>query len=248
MRFANALEGDYPPKEYRVDPHNFSEDDLANLIFLISKNASETEIDSFLRHNLSLLSFTSAFFRTGHHDSWIIKQPIIKPSGFVNGTGKIPDYLFAGENSDGVTWWVVDLKSPTDRLYKEDKNGRIVETAQLASGISQIRDYIDYCTKNQGYIRGALEVKSFASPFGVLIIGRESELKQDLRKQAYKAQFNNYTHNIQIRTYDSFLRQIEFYSRSSYKLPFLAKLYKLFFIREELSPWDRWCKYSSSED
>jgi len=39
MRFANALEGNYPAKEYGVDPHNFSEDDLAKLIFLISKNA-----------------------------------------------------------------------------------------------------------------------------------------------------------------------------------------------------------------
>lgn len=247
MHFANASAGDYPPKEYKVDPYNFTEDDLEKLIFLICKNAGEAEIDSLLRYNLSLLSFTSGFFRTGHHETWIIKQPIIKPSGFVNGSGQVPDYLFAGDNSDGVTWWVVDLKSPRDSLYKKDKNGRVVETAQLASGISQIKEYINFCTKNQGYIRDVLGLTSFTSPYGVLIIGRESELKQDLRKQAYKAQFNHDTQNIQIRTFDSFLRKIEFHIRSSYKLPFLAKLCKSFFTNDELSPWDRWCKYSSEE-
>ncbi len=114
MRFANANEGDYPPKDYKIDPHDFSGRDIEKLITLIRKNVSETEIDSFLRSKLSLLSFTSSFFRTGHQGSWIIPQAKIKPSGFANGPGLIPDYLFAGDNSDGVTWWVVDLKSPKD--------------------------------------------------------------------------------------------------------------------------------------
>lgn len=247
MRFANAEKADYPPKEYRVDPHDFSDDDLGRFISLIRKDAGETEIDSFLRRRLSLLSFTSSFFCTGHHGTWIIKQAQIKPPGFVNGSGKIPDYLFAGDNSDGVTWWVVELKSPKDHLYKEDKNGRVVETAQLASGISQIRDYVRYCTENQGFIREALGLKSFTAPFGVMIIGRESELQKDLRKQAYKAQFNKDTQTIQIRTFDAFLREFEFYSRTSHKLPFLAKLYTSLFVTDELSPWDRWCSYSSED-
>ncbi|WP_341525553.1 Shedu anti-phage system protein SduA domain-containing protein [Nostoc sp. UHCC 0302] len=248
MRFANAEEADYPPKKYRIDTHNFNGDDFGRLISLIRKDAGETEIDSFLRRRLSLLSFTSSFFRTGHHDTWIIPQPEIKPRGFANGAGKIPDYLFAGENSDGITWWVVDFKSPKHHLYKDDKNGRVVETAPLASGISQLRDYIRYCTEHQGFIRETLGLKSFTSPLGVIIIGRECELKKDLRKQAYKAQFNKDTQTIQIRTFDAFLHQIEFYSRTSYKLPFLAKLYKSIFVTDELSPWDRWCNYSSSED
>ncbi|MBH8551709.1 DUF4263 domain-containing protein [Nostocaceae cyanobacterium CENA357] len=248
MRFANAEEADYPPKEYKVDPHSFQEGDLGQLISLIRRNVGETEIDSFLRRRLSLLSFTSSFFRTGHHNTWIIPQAKIKPGGFVNGTGKIPDYLFAGDNSDGVTWWVVDLKSPKHQIYKKDKDGRPVETAELASGISQVRDYIRYCTENQGFIREALGLKSFTSPFGVIIIGRESELRKDLSKQAYKADFNKDSQTIQIRTFDAFLRQAEFYSRSSYKLPFLAKLYSSLFVTDEISPWDRWCSYSSSDD
>lgn len=240
MSFANAKEGDYPPEDYKIDPHDFNGRDIGKLITLIHKNVSETEIDSFLRSKLSLLSFTSSFFSTGHHSSWIIPQAKIKPSGFANGPGLIPDYLFAGDNSDGVTWWVVDLKAPKDFLDKEDKNGRIVETDQLQSGINQIDDYIDYCTKYQEFIRGSLGLTSFTSPYGIIIIGREAELKGDPRKQARKSQFNRRTHTIQVRIFDAFIREIEFYSRASYKLPFLSKLYKSFFITDEITPHDRW--------
>jgi Domain of unknown function (DUF4263) len=244
MRFSNAEEGDYPPSQYEIDPHNFTDADLGKLISLIRKNSSETEIDIFLRNNLSLLSFSSSFFSTGHHGTWVIPQPIIKPSGFANGAGKIPDYLFAGDNSDGVTWWVIDLKSPQDNLYKEDKTGRIVETSKLTSSISQIRDYILYCTENQGFIRDTLGVKSFVSPYGIVIIGRESELKKDIRKQSYKAQFNRDSQTIQIRTFDAFLRQIEFFARTAHKLNFLERTYSSFFVSDEISPWDRWCSDS----
>ena len=101
-------------------------------------------------------------------------------------------------------------------------------------------DYIEYCTIHQGYIRGALELTSFTSPYGIIIMGREAELKRDPRKQAYKSQFNRRTHPIQVRTFDAFVRQVEFYSKSSYKLPFLTKLYKSLFIIDELTHHDRW--------
>jgi hypothetical protein len=244
MRVSNAEQGDYPPDQYKIDPHNFSKADLEKLISLIRKNSTETEIDIFLRNNLSLLSFSSSFFSTGHHGTWVIPQPIIKPSGFANGAGKIPDYLFAGDNSDGVTWWVIDLKSPQDNLYKEDKTGRIVETSKLTSSISQIRDYICYCTENQGFIRDVLGLKSFTSPYGIVIIGRESELKKDVRKQSYKAQFNRDSQTIQIRTFDAFLRQIEFFSHNAYNLNFLDKIYTSCFVTDEISPRDRMCNDS----
>ncbi|KJH71686.1 hypothetical protein UH38_11575 [Aliterella atlantica CENA595] len=238
--FVNANKGDFPPEEYRVDPHNVTGDDIEKLITLIRKNAGETEIDLLLKNRLPLLSLTSSFFSTGHHRSWIIPQARIKPSGFTNGPGLRPDYLFAGENSDGVTWWVVDLKSPKDTLYKENGDGRIVETDKLRNAISQVDDYITYCTKHQGSIRNTLELTSFSSPYGIIIMGREAELKRDLRKQERKAQFNRRTHTIQIRTFDAFVREVEFHSKCSYKLPFLTKLYKSLFVIDELTHHDRW--------
>lgn len=41
-----------------------------------------------------------------------------------------------------------------------------------------MRNYIHYCTENQEFIREVLGLKSFTSPFGIIIIGRESELKK----------------------------------------------------------------------
>lgn len=62
MGFSNANQGDFPPKEYKVDPYDVTASDIEKLITLIRKNASETEIDLFLRKRLPLLSFTSSFF------------------------------------------------------------------------------------------------------------------------------------------------------------------------------------------
>jgi hypothetical protein len=90
-------------------------------------------------------------------------------------------------------------------------------------------------------------VKSFVAPYGIVIIGRESELKKDIRKQSYKAQFNRDSQTIQIRTFDAFLRQIEFFARTAHKLNFLERTYSSFFVSDEISPWDRWCS-DSPED
>lgn len=239
MRFANADVGDFPPKEYQVAPYDFTEKDLEQLINLIYDNANETEVDLLLRKRLALLSFTSGFFSTGHHRRWIIPQAKIKPSGFANGVGLIPDYLFAGNNSDGVTWWLIELKSPKDKLY-QNKNGRIEESDKLRSAISQISEYIDFCEKHQGYIRDVLGLKSFISPYGVIIMGREHELKKDSEKQLYKSRYNKRTQTIQIRTFDAFIKQVEWYSGAAHRLPFLTKIYRKFFIINELTHHDRY--------
>jgi hypothetical protein len=114
---ANADPGDYPPADYKIEPYKFTAREIRKLISLIRKNSCETDIDKHLRSNLSLLAFASKFFHSGHHGTWVIPQATIKPPSFSNGPGKIPDYLFAGDNSDGVTWWVVELKSPRHRLF-----------------------------------------------------------------------------------------------------------------------------------
>ena len=241
MFFANA-DGCYRPLDkYRIDRHSIKEEDLSHLINLIRKNAKETEIDAFLRERKHLLSFASNFFKSGHDANWIISQAEIKPSGFANGSGLIPDYLLASKNSAGTTWWVIELKSPGDSLYKENKDKRIVQTDKLRNAISQIDEYINYCTDNLAYFRDkkGLGLESFTAPYGLIIIGREKELQKDTRKQERKRLYNRRTHDIQIRTYDAFVREIEFLSRASYELSFLPKLYKSLFISKEITPNDR---------
>jgi hypothetical protein len=237
----------YPPERFKIKQYDFQQEDILKLISLIMDNSGEREIDSFLRSKPSLLAFTSMFFWTGHQGKWIIPQAEIKPGGFV-GKGKIPDYLFAGDNSDGMTWWVVDLKSPKDRLYKKGKNGFLVESAELAAGISQVRDYVSYCAENQAFIRDALGLRSFTSPKGVLIIGRESELKQDINKQKLKANFNRDSQNIEIRTFDAFIRQTSMYAKASHELPFMAKIYSSLFIKDEIFPFDKQVDFDKKGD
>ena len=241
MFFANADDRYRPSDKYKIDRHSVREKDLAHLISLIRKNANETEIDAFLRKRKPLLSLASGFFQSGHDADWIIPQAKIKPSGFANGSGLIPDYLLASKNSAGITWWVIEFKSPGHSLYKENKDKRVVPTPELDSAISQIYGYIDYCTNNLAYFRDkkGLGLESFTAPYGLIIIGREKELQQDIKKQERKRLYNRRTHDIQIRAYDAFVRKIEFLSRASYELPFLPKLYKSLFVNEEITPNDR---------
>lgn len=239
MKYSNAMSGDYPPDLYKVNPYKFGQKDIFGFINLVRKNSSESDIDSFLKQKLSLLAFSAEFFDTGHHSAWIIPQAQIKPPGFPSGKGQIPDYLIAGDNSDGVTWWVVELKSPNDKLYKKDKQGFITETSKLSKGLSQLQNYIDFCIKHQSYIRDTLGVTSFKAPYGIIFIGREQELIKDKEKRNKKAYFNRDSFSIQIRTYDAFLRRFRSVMESSNKLPFLGKMFFDLFVKEETNWRDR---------
>jgi hypothetical protein len=235
---ANADPGDYPPADYKIEPYKFTAREIRKLISLIRKNSCETDIDKHLRSNLSLLAFASKFFHSGHHGTWVIPQATIKPSGFSNGPGKIPDYLFAGDSSDGVTWWVVELKSPRHRLFTENKDASVRQSAALIDGTNQLRSYIEFCERNQGYIRDVLGLRSFTSPYGILIIGRESELHANREKQRLKSLFNKDSRVIQIRTYDAFIRHMEDIMGITSRLPFLSSLYLNLFVSHESTPRD----------
>ncbi len=237
MNYCNADGGDYPPSTFKIDRYDFSAQDIRGLLLRLVRNDNEHSIDMFFRKRLSLLAFTSGFFRTGHHDTWIVPQAQIKPSS-INGKGLIPDYLFAGDNSDGVTWWVVELKSPRYKLYKKSSSGRITQTQALQDSISQIEGYIDYCDRNQAYIRDNLGLSSFTRPNGILLYGREKELLECPGKQAKKASFNRDSKSLQIRTYDAFIRQIEYMVDLKSRVPTLDKQLISYFFNKEKNWYD----------
>lgn len=236
MKYSNADGCDYPPSIYIANQMNIKPKAFSEFIKHIRNNSKESEIDKFLRNNVSLLGLSSDFFHTGHHGTWIIPQAYIKPPGF-NGHGLIPDYLLAGDNSDGVIWWVVEMKAPSDSLFKIDANGETKQTSTLKSAIVQLKGYLSYATDQQKYIRDALGVSSFKAPYGVIIMGREKELHDDKRKQKTKAKFNREDVDIKIRTYDSFLRRIKEYARITHKMSFLSKIYLKYFVKKEISYW-----------
>lgn len=215
----------YPPDEFKVDPFDITPEQLGEFLLLVMRGSSETEIDVFLRKYPSILAFVSVFFSTGHHGAWILPQQLIRPRVGLQTKGPRPDYLFAGDNSDGITWWVLELKSANDKekVWIEDKNGfRFSDAANR--GINQLTRYIDYCTVSQETIRTAFDITTFTEPKGILIIGREKEFKTSEEKRRLKARHNKNNPNLQIRTYDALIRSIMDAGEINCKLPWLQKL------------------------
>lgn len=213
----------YPPNEFKVDPYNITSEQVNELLSLIINNSSETKIDSFLRNNPSILAFISAFFWTGHHGAWVLPQQLIKPRVGQN-KGLKPDYLFAGDNSDGVTWWILELKGVNENVWFEDKNGDFRFSDAANRGVNQLTRYIDYCTTNQGTIRDAYGITSFIEPRGILLIGRSKEFKNNEQKRNLKRRHNKNNPHLEIRTYDSLINRIKDAGQINCKLPWLQKL------------------------
>jgi hypothetical protein len=214
----------YPPEEFQVNRFDVTPEQLERFLSLVFRRCDETEIDVFLRANPEILAFVSVFFLTGHHNAWVIPQQLIRPRIGSQIKGLKPDYLFAGENSDGITWWVLELKGANETILIEDKNGDFRFGDAANRGINQLTRYIDYCTTNQETIRGAYGITTFTEPKGVLIIGRENEFKNNEEKRRLKARHNKNNPHLQIRTYDALIRKIAEAGQISYKLPWLQKL------------------------
>lgn len=184
-----------------------AEDVLRKLYKLVKSGASEREIDKLLRSNPVVFGLASRFFHAGHHGCWVFPQVKIKSASLNGSPGLVPDYLIAAKSSDGLTWWVVELKGPGEKLYKE-VGGRIVETPALQQGLAQLQEYISWCDANASSLRELLGLKDFIRPRGVLIIGRAKEMRRDVRRTEKKRYSNRSSTDITIRTWDALLRDI----------------------------------------
>jgi hypothetical protein len=140
--------------------------------------------------------------RVGHHAMWFKNKPEIRPTLTNGKPGKIPDSLIAGKGSGGIEWFIVELKSPQDKLFNE--NGGFSSVAN--SGLAQLAQYLVYSNEKQGSIRDALEIKQFKTPQGIFVIGNEMETENNEKLQELKAFWNNSLHNILIVSYSKLLR------------------------------------------
>ena len=197
---------DYPqPTE--LDARFLLPREVVQLRRLVEANASETELDHFIRGEPNLLSSLLHFACTGHYGGMVYSQQTIRPSVSGVQPGLVPDYLISGESSDGTSWWVLELKGPGEQIFSG--RGRTLRLSDTANkGLLQIHQYIDFCTEHQSTLREALLLKNFSKPMGILLIGRESELL-DPQRQQMKRSLGGRTAPIQIRTWDSLLRSLE---------------------------------------
>lgn len=199
---------DWPDEEFHTRPNCASVEIMEQMICLINRNASETEIDQFLTRNKSLLAVFLSLFSTGHHHTWVIPKKIIKTKAYTSDKGLIPDFLVGGSDSDGKNWYAIELKSPNDKLFTTSSN-KIYFSAQMNKGMNQLMDYIQILDRDQAHLRDAHKLIDLSNPKGVLVIGREEEMQENEVKQRLKKGWNNSNKRLEIRTFDSFKRVLE---------------------------------------
>lgn len=197
---------EYPPN--KIMRESLEKGAFEQLKRLITKNCSEKEIHSFLDTNRMIFGYLLQTYYTGNHGFDIRSEQEIIPHIKNNNRGQIPDFIIGGENSDGWQWWVIELKGPNDKFFCEKEPYHFSYIANC--GICQLLSYISMSNKIQSHLRDQFRMKDFSNPKGILIIGREDELKANPQKQNIRAAFNaQMSKQFEIRTYDWFLRELE---------------------------------------
>mgnify|MGYP003974471471 FL=1 len=196
----------WPTKENFVNPHKATKKHYLAFKDLISQNPSETEIELFLKENKEMLALITFLFSTGHHASWVYPKQHLRIATNNIG-GKIPDYIIAGANSDGVSWYVLELKGANKKVFIKN-NKRVHLSSETNKGICQLIEYIDISTRSQSYLRDEINLKGYREPKGILLIGTDEE-SENQQVRDFKAAWNRMNNQIQIYTYNRLLRVIE---------------------------------------
>lgn len=204
-RFKKWPEG-WPPKDYFVDQHKVSLAQYKEFEQLVYSRASETQIESFLSRNKEVLALTIFLFCTGHHASWVYPKQQIRPaSGDVSGL--IPDYVLAGASSDGVSWFVLELKGADKDAFRTHGK-RVCLSREANEGVCQLINYIDVSSRSQAYLRDELKLSGYREPCGILLIGIDEE-SDDEQVCIFKGAWNRLNTQVQIRSYGAVLRIVK---------------------------------------
>lgn len=149
----------FPPREFHVEPEAIQIAQGLALKELIETDAAETGIDSFLRDHPALLAACMNFTQFGHHGTWVVPQQVVRPPSLPGIRGLKPDYLVGGKGSRGYSWYVVELKSPSDKMFSRNRAGNMSLSSDANRGICQLLQYIDYCSAAQSYLRDILKTQ-----------------------------------------------------------------------------------------
>lgn len=200
---------DFDVNDFKYVKFNATKQQLRELERLINKKASETEMHNFLNGNREIFSFALHPYRTGHHGSLILSKQNIKPHLKINSSkGLIPDFLIAGDSSDGHEWWVVELKGVNDKVFVSD-NEHTYFSSTANKGIFQLLEYIDFCSEHQTYLKDTIELPNFSAPNGLLIIGDGHEFSDERRRKLKSAWNKLVPKKLEIRSYSWLLRQFK---------------------------------------
>lgn len=201
---------DFPREEFLIKNVKIDSKKFEDFKSLIENEANERDVDKFIKENPQILIpilFSNRVLNS--FGFWFLPKQMIKPK-VGNNKGMIPDFILGGENSDGFSWTVIELKSPKDEIFKKDKNNNLYYFSSAANkGVFQLIEYVDCCEEEQAFLRDSFNLNDFRKPNGILLIGREFEFSKSKRKKKIKAAWNRINDKyIEIRTYDWLIRNL----------------------------------------
>ena len=197
---------DWPPRDNHVIQHDVTRKQFDEFSSLVANRVGEREIERFLTENREVLSMVIWMFSTGHHMSWLFPKAGIRTSS-ITVSGLIPDYIAAGANSDGLAWFVVELKGADKNAFKKSGK-RVALTSEASNGVCQLLNYIDVVSRDQAYLRDGSGLVGLREPKGILLIGTEAE-SNDPDVRNFKRAWNQHCPQLQIRSYSALLRRLE---------------------------------------
>ncbi|EOW9093200.1 TPA: Shedu anti-phage system protein SduA domain-containing protein, partial [Vibrio cholerae] len=197
----------WPKKEHYVSQHDVTEEQYFEFESLVNGKVSETEVEKYFARNPEVLALTAFLFSTGHHATWIYPKLELRPSAGDAKGGMIPDYVISGANSDGLQWFILELKGPRQNAFVH-KGKRVYLSADSNKGICQLISYIDIASKSQAYLRDELGLKGFREPRGIILIGTEEESEAEMVRE-FKAAWNRMHPNVQVISYSRLLRKLK---------------------------------------
>ena len=185
-----------PEESYRilqpwyVDEYwRLSSKDVFALRAVIDEADDERPIQRHLAENPRLLANTLS----GGHGRWVRPQVRL-------GAQYVADFCIADGDSSGLAWQLIELESPTKRMFKAD--GEMADRAR--HGVHQIQSWRQWLSENLDYARkespagcGLPDIRP--RPWGVVLIDRRANLRDGAtwqRKQIFEDQL------ISLHTYD----------------------------------------------
>lgn len=201
------LPGKAPDPEYEYQKYSSTKTQLKELYDLVRSKAGETELHNYLANNKNIFAFALHFFFTGHHGIYVFSKQQIIPKIQGVSPGLIPDFIVGGQNSDGIQWWIVELKGANENIFTEDASGGIKFSLTANSAVFQLLEYMHTATEIQAQLRDKFKMTNFSSPNGLILMGTEDELNSHERKQRMKKAWNDlHPKKLEIRTYHWLLR------------------------------------------
>jgi hypothetical protein len=196
----------WPDKKHFANQHDVKREQMVELERLLASGANERQTEAFLAANPEVLALIAFIYSTGHHAAWIYPKAYIRPAN-ADIRGLVPDYILAGANSDGVSWFVLELKSPSEKAFVR-RGSRVYLSSVANQGVCQLMAYMDVMSRSQSYLRDELKLANFREPRGILMIGTDTE-SQDEHVREFKGAWNRTHPNLQIRSYNALLRTVQ---------------------------------------